>query len=64
MSVEDHVMSCAAIWLPDRQMIARRTSLASDDGAGARLLLGVDEVVWDVDADAGMGGVLLMWDTL
>lgn len=64
MSVEDHVMTCAAIWLPDRQMIARRTSLASDDGAGVRLISVDDGTVKDADAGADMGGVLLMWDTL
>ncbi len=57
-------MTCAAIWLPDRQMIARRTSLASDDGAGVRLLSVDDGTVKDADAGADMGGVLLMWDTL
>lgn len=64
MSVEDHVMICAPIWLPDRQMIARRTSLASDDGAGVTLLSVVDDVVWDADADADRGEVLLMCDTV
>ncbi|WP_292938800.1 MULTISPECIES: hypothetical protein [unclassified Novosphingobium] len=64
MSVEDQVMTCAAIWLPDRQMIARRTSLASDDGAGATLLSVDDEVVWDADTDADRGEVLLMCDTV
>ncbi len=57
-------MTCAAIWLPDRQMIARRTSLASDDGAGATLLSVDDEVVWDADTDADRGEVLLMCDTV
>lgn len=64
MRVEDHVMTCAAIWLPDRQMIALRTSLASDDGEGAMLLSVIDGTVKDAAAGADRGGVLLMCDTV